>query len=471
MAQSVADVMKMKSQVKMVDLRFVDMPGTWQHLSLPVRELTEELFEDGHGFDGSSIRGFKLIHESDMLLMPDASTAFIDPVLEVPTLVLICDVYDPMTRQPYSRDPRHVVQKAEAYLKQTGIASTSYWGPEAEFFMFNDVRYGGGTNNSFYYIDSVEGWWNSGDDSKPNFGGQIAPKRGYFPVPPTDTQQDVRSRIVLALEAAGVPIEVHHHEVATAGQAEIDMRFDTMLKMADNVMVYKYLVKNVARQNGLTATFMPKPLFGDNGSGMHVHQSLWEGNTNVFYDASGYAGLSDTAKYYIGGLLKHSSALLAIAAPTTNSYRRLVPGFEAPVKLAYSQRNRSAICRIPLYSKSPKAKRIEFRAPDPSSNPDLCLAALLMAGLEGIQNLIDPGDPSDKDLYELPPSEAKLIKEVPGSLELVLQALEADHEFLLKGDVFTTDLLESYIAYKYDTEVNPMRMRPHPHEFTLYFDA
>ncbi len=471
MAQSVADVMKMKSQVKMVDLRFVDMPGTWQHLSLPVRELTEELFEDGHGFDGSSIRGFKLIHESDMLLMPDASTAFIDPVLEVPTLVLICDVYDPMTRQPYSRDPRHVVQKAEAYLKQTGIASTSYWGPEAEFFMFNDVRYGGGTNNSFYYIDSVEGWWNSGDDSKPNFGGQIAPKRGYFPVPPTDTQQDVRSRIVLALEAAGVPIEVHHHEVATAGQAEIDMRFDTMLKMADNVMVYKYLVKNVARQNGLTATFMPKPLFGDNGSGMHVHQSLWEGNTNVFYDASGYAGLSDTAKYYIGGLLKHSSALLAIAAPTTNSYRRLVPGFEAPVKLAYSQRNRSAICRIPLYSKSPKAKRIEFRAPDPSCNPYLCFAALLMAGLDGIQNRIDPGDPSDKDLYELPPSEAKLIKEVPGSLELVLQALEADHEFLLKGDVFTTDLLESYIAYKYDTEVNPMRMRPHPHEFTLYFDA
>jgi len=471
MAQSVADVMKMKSQVKMVDLRFVDMPGTWQHLSLPVRELTEELFEDGHGFDGSSIRGFKLIHESDMLLMPDASTAFIDPVLEVPTLVLICDVYDPMTRQPYSRDPRHVVQKAEAYLKQPGIASTSYWGPEAEFFMFNDVRYGGGTNNSFYYIDSVEGWWNSGDDSKPNFGGQIAPKRGYFPVPPTDTQQDVRSRIVLALEAAGVPIEVHHHEVATAGQAEIDMRFDTMLKMADNVMVYKYLVKNVARQNGLTATFMPKPLFGDNGSGMHVHQSLWEGNTNVFYDASGYAGLSDTAKYYIGGLLKHSSALLAIAAPTTNSYRRLVPGFEAPVKLAYSQRNRSAICRIPLYSKSPKAKRIEFRAPDPSCNPYLCFAALLMAGLDGIQNRIDPGDPSDKDLYELPPSEAKLIKEVPGSLELVLQALEADHEFLLKGDVFTTDLLESYIAYKYDTEVNPMRMRPHPHEFTLYFDA
>ncbi len=471
MAQSVADVMKMKSQVKMVDLRFVDMPGTWQHLSLPVRELTEELFEEGHGFDGSSIRGFKLIHESDMVLMPDASTAFIDPVLEVPTLVLICDVYDPMTRQPYSRDPRHVVQKAEAYLKQTGIASTSYWGPEPEFFMFNDVRYGGGTNNSFYYIDSVEGWWNSGDSSKTNFGGQIGPKRGYFPVPPTDTQQDVRSRIVLAMEAAGIPVEVHHHEVATAGQAEIDMRFDTMLRMADNVMMYKYLVKNVARQNGLTATFMPKPLFGDNGSGMHVHMSLWEGSTNAFYDASGYAGLSDIAKYYIGGLLKHSSALLAIAAPTTNSYRRLVPGFEAPVKLAYSQRNRSAICRIPLYSKSPKAKRIEFRAPDPSCNPYLCFAALLMAGLDGIQNRIDPGDPSDKDLYELPPSEAKLIKEVPGSLELVLKALEEDHEFLLKGDVFTTDMLDSYIAYKYDTEVNPMRMRPHPHEFTLYFDA
>jgi glutamine synthetase len=471
MAKTVDDVLKLKEKVQMVDLRFTDMPGTWQHFSIPSRTLGADLFEDGIGFDGSSIRGFKEIHESDMLLMLDPTTAFIDPVLEVPTLVILCDVYDPITRQPYARDPRYVLKKADAYLKQTGIAQTSYWGPEAEFFLFNDVRYGSGTNNSFYYVDSQEGWWKSGEDLKPNLGAQIPPKRGYFPVPPADSQQDVRSRIVLALENAGVPIEVHHHEVATAGQAEIDMRFDTMLKMADNVMVYKYIVKNVARQNGLTATFMPKPMFGDNGSGMHVHQSLWNGSTNVFYDASGYAGLSDTAKYYIGGLLKHAQALLAIVAPTTNSYRRLVPGYEAPVNLAYSMRNRSAICRIPVYSKSPKAKRIEFRAPDPSANPYLTFSALLMAGLDGIQNRIDPGAPADKDLYELPPDEAKLIKQVPGSLDAVLKALEDDHEFLLKGDVFTTDLLEAYIGYKYENEVDPVRMRPHPYEYTLYFDA
>jgi glutamine synthetase len=471
MAKTVEDVLKMKDQVKMVDLRFVDMPGTWQHVTIPVRELDAELFEEGHGFDGSSIRGFKMIHESDMLLFPDPTTAFIDPIFEIPTLVLTCDVADPITRQPYSRDPRQVARKAEAYLKQTGIATTSYWGPEAEFFIFNDVRYGGGVNSAYYHIDSQEGWWKSGEDLKPNLGGQIPPKRGYFPVPPADTLQDVRSKMVLAMEGAGIDVEIHHHEVATAGQAEIDMRFDTLVRMADNVMIYKYMVKNIARQNGLTATFMPKPLFGDNGSGMHVHQSLWNGNTNLFYDTSGYAGLSDTAKYYIGGLLKHAPALLAIVAPTTNSYRRLVPGFEAPVKLAYSQRNRSAVCRIPTYSKSPKAKRIEFRAPDPASNPYLCFAALLMAGLDGIQNRIDPGAPADKDLYELPPDEAKLIKEVPGSLDAVLKALEADHEFLLKGDVFTADLIESYISYKYDNEVDPMRMRPHPHEFSLYFDV
>lgn len=471
MTKSVEDVLKLKAEVQMVDLRFTDMPGTWQHFSIPARTLSADLFEDGIGFDGSSIRGFKEIHESDMLLMVDPNTAFIDPALEVPTLVMICDVYDPVTRQPYARDPRYVTRKAEAYLKQTGIAQTSYWGPEAEFFLFNDVRYGGGTNSAFYYIDSREGWWKSGESLQPNLGAQIPPKRGYFPVPPADTMQDVRSRIVLALEQVGVDIEVHHHEVATAGQAEIDMRFDTMLKMADNVMVYKYMVKNVARQNGLTATFMPKPLFGDNGSGMHVHQSLWDGSSNLFYDTAGYASLSDMAKYYIGGLLKHAPALLAIVAPTTNSYRRLVPGFEAPVNLAYSQRNRSAICRIPVYSKSPKAKRIEFRAPDPSANPYLTFAALLMAGLDGIQNRIDPGDPADKDLYELPPEEAKLIKQVPGSLSDVLKALENDHDFLLKGDVFTSDLLESYIAYKYENEVNPVRMRPHPHEFTMYFDA
>jgi len=471
MAKTVADVLKMKAGIKMVDLRFVDMPGTWQHFTLPASELTESMFEDGIGFDGSSIRGFQEIHESDMLLLLDPTTAFIDEVMQVPTMVMICDVYDPITRQPYSRDPRYVARKAEAYLKQTGLAKISYWGPEAEFFLFNDVRYGGGINSSFYYIDSVEGWWNSGSDKGPNMGGQIQPKRGYFPVPPTDTQQDVRSRIVMALINAGIEVELHHHEVATAGQAEIDLRFDTLTRMADKIMMYKYLVKNVARQNGLTATFMPKPLFGDNGSGMHVHQSLWNDDKNAFYDESGYAQISDMAKYYIGGLLKHSSALLALAAPTTNSYRRLVPGYEAPVNLAYSQRNRSAICRIPVYSKSPKAKRIEFRAPDPSCNPYLCFSALLMAGLDGIQNRIDPGEPVDKDLYELPAEEARLIKQVPGSLGDVLDALEKDHEFLLRGDVFTTDLLEAYIKYKRQTELDPVRIRPTPYEFTLYFDV
>ncbi len=469
MTKTVADVMKMAKNAKMADLRFVDLPGTWQHFTIPFNRL-EELFENGIGFDGSSIRGFQEIHESDMLLILDPTTAFMDEMLEVPTVTIICDVYDPVTHQPYSRDPRYIAKKAEAYLRQTGIAQTSFWGPEAEFFLFNDVRYGGGVNSGFYHIDSQEGWWNSGDASKPNMGGQIGPKRGYFPVPPTDTQQDVRSRIVMALIDAGVDTELHHHEVATAGQAEIDMRFDTLVRMADNVMIYKYIVKNVARKNGLTATFMPKPLFGDNGSGMHVHTSFWNGNTNLFYDESGYAQISDMAKYFIGGLLKHSSALLALAAPTTNSYRRLVPGFEAPVKLAYSQRNRSAICRIPMISKSPRSKRVEFRAPDPSCNPYLCFAALMMAGIDGIQNAIDPGEPVDKDLYELPPAEMREIKEVPGSLAAVLDALEADHEFLLRGDVFTSDVLNAYIAYKRQMEVDPVRVRPHPHEFTLYYD-
>jgi len=471
MPKTVADVMSLLPRAQMVDFRFTDLPGVWQHFTIPARQLTVELFEDGIGFDGSSIRGFKEIHESDMLLMLDPSTAFIDPIYQVPTLAMICDVYDPITREAYTRDPRFIARRAEAYVKQTGIADVSYWGPEAEFFMFSDVRYASETNAGYYYIDSNEGWWNSGKDLRPNYGGQIAPKRGYFPTPPTDTQQDVRSRIVLALESVGVPVEVHHHEVATAGQTEIDLQFGELTRMADSVMIYKYLVKNVARQNGLTATFMPKPLFGDNGSGMHVHQSLWKGDRNLFYDDAGYAQLSDLARYYIGGLLKHAPALLALCAPTTNSYRRLVPGFEAPVNLAYSQRNRSAVCRIPVYSKSPRAKRVEFRAPDPSCNPYLCFAALLMAGLDGVQNRIDPGEPMDKDLYGLPPEEAKLIRQVPGSLADVLAALEADHEFLLKGDVFTTDMLETYIAYKRETEVDPMRMRPHPYEFTLYYDV
>jgi glutamine synthetase len=471
MAKTVAEVLKMGKDVKMVDFRFIDLPGTWQHFSIPASTMDESLFEEGIGFDGSSIRGFKEINESDMLLFLDADTAFVDPYLEVPTLVIICDVYDPITLQPYERDPRFVAKKAEAYLKQTGIASQSFWGPEAEFFLFSDVRYGGGTNSSFYYVDSPEGWWKSGEELKPNLGAQIAAKRGYFPTPPADTLQDVRSKIVLSLIAAGVDVEVHHHEVATAGQCEIDMRFDSLVTMADKLTKYKYIVKAAARANGLTATFMPKPLFGDNGSGMHVHQSLWTDDKNLFFSDSGYAGLSDEAKYYIGGLLKHAPALLALTSPTTNSYRRLVPGFEAPVNLAYSQRNRSAVCRIPVYSKSPKAKRIEFRAPDPSSNPYLCFSALLMAGLDGIQNKIDPGEPVDKDLYDLPPEELKKIKQVPGSLSDVLNALEADHEFLLKGDVFTPDLLETYISYKRENEVDPARLRPHPYEFTLYFDC
>jgi glutamine synthetase len=381
--------------------------------------------------------------------------------------VLTCNVHDPITLQPYERDPRFVASKAEAYLKSTGIADTAYFGPEAEFFIFDSVSYSSGTNESSYRVDSAEGWWNS---ATPGLGGQIPAKRGYFPVPPTDTLQSVRSQIMMALEECGVPMEVHHHEVATAGQAELGMRFTTLTRMADQLLLYKYIVKNVSRKNGKTATFMPKPMYGDNGSGMHVHSSLWKGDTNVFYDAGGYAGLSETAKYYIGGILKHAPALLALTSPGTNSYRRLVPGFEAPVNLAYSQRNRSAICRIPV-TKSTKAKRVEFRAPDPSSNPYLCFSAILMAGLDGIQNRIDPGQPTDKDLYELPAEEAKLIKQVPSSLGAVLDALEADHEFLLKGDVFTTDFLEAYISYKRQNEVDPVRLRPTPHEFTLYFDC
>jgi len=471
MSKTATDVLKMVEEVKMVDMRFTDLPGTWQHFSLPAHSLTEDMFDEGMGFDGSSIRGFQEIHQSDMILIPDPDTAILDPALDIPTLTMICDVYDPVTRQPYTRDPRYVARKAEAYLKQTGLADVSYWGPEAEFFVFNDVRYGGSTNAAFYHIDSQEGWWNSGEDLGPNLGGQIPPKRGYFPVPPTDTLQDLRSEIVLALEEAGVPVEVHHHEVATAGQAEIDLHYDTLLTSADNLMIYKYIVKNVARQHNMTATFMPKPLFEDNGSGMHVHTSLWKGEKNIFFDEAGYAQLSDTARYYIGGLLGHSSALLALTAPTTNSYRRLVPGFEAPVNLAYSQRNRSAICRIPVYSKSPGAKRIEFRAPDPSCNPYFAFAALLMAGLDGIQNRTDPGPPMDKDLYDLPPEEARLVKQVPDSLAKVLDALEADHEFLLKGDVFTPDVLEAYVAFKREVEVDPIRMRPHPHEFVLYYDV
>jgi glutamine synthetase len=471
MTRTVSEVLDLGKSVKMVDLRFTDLPGIWQHFTIPVERLTTDLFEDGIGFDGSSIRGFKEIHESDMLLKLDPATAFIDPIFEIPTLDIICDVFDPITLQPYSRDPRYIARKAEAYLKQTGIADTCYMGPEAEFFVFGDVRYGVDTNYAFHRIDSVEGWWNSSSEEGSHMGGQISPKRGYFPVPPTDTLQDVRSKMMLALTASGVTTEVHHHEVATAGQCEIGMRYDTLTRIADSVLIFKYVIKNVARQNGLTATFMPKPLFGDNGSGMHVHQSLWQGSDNLFFDEAGYAQLSDLARYYIGGLIKHAPSLLGLVAPTTNSYRRLVPGFEAPVILAYSQRNRSAACRIPVYSKSPKTKRVEFRPPDSSCNPYLGFAAMLMAGLDGIQNRIDPGEPMDKDLYGLPPEELKKIKQVPGSLTDVLNALEADHEYLLKGDVFTEDMIETWISYKREMEADPVRLRPHPYEFVLYYDV
>lgn len=469
-AKGVLNLLKEKD-IQMVDVRFIDVPGTWQHFSMPASMLEEDMFEEGIGFDGSSIRGFQVINESDMLVVPDPSTAFLDPTLEIPTLCMICDIRDPITGESYSRDPRNIAKKAEAYLKQTGIADTCFFGPEAEFFLFNDVRYASGTNESFYHIDSTEGWWNSGRELYPNTGAQIPPKLGYFPCPPTDTLQDVRSKMVLALMEVGITVELHHHEVGTAGQSEIDMKFDTLLKMADHLILYKYIVKSVARQNGLTATFMPKPLFGDNGSGMHCHQSLWKNGEPLFFDELGYARLSQTAKYYIGGLLKHAPALLAFCAPTTNSYRRLVPGFEAPVNLVYSQRNRSAACRIPMYSDSPKSKRIEFRCPDPSCNPYLAFSAMLMAGLDGIQNQIDPGAPVDQDLYELPMEELAKIQSVPGSLAESLNALESDYEFLLKGNVFTSDLIETWLDYKRQNEVIPVMLRPTPQEFVLYYDV
>jgi glutamine synthetase len=456
--------------VKFVDLRFVDLPGMWQHFSIPVEDLEDDLFSEGIGFDGSSIRGFQQIHESDMLLIADAETAYLDPVLQVSTLNLICNVLDPITRERYSRDPRYVAQKAERYLKGTGIADISYWGPEAEFYIFDSVRYDQTAQSGYYYIDSKEAVWNTGQEETPNLGYKLRHKEGYFPVPPSDQLQDVRSEIVLALKAVGVKVEVHHHEVGTAGQCEIDMRFGPLTQMADNVLYYKYIIRMVARKHNMTATFMPKPIFGDNGSGMHTHQSLWKGGTNIFYDEKGYALLSKTAMNYIGGLLKHAPALLAFCAPTTNSYRRLVPGYEAPVNLAYSQRNRSAAVRIPVYSNSPKAKRIEFRCPDPSANPYLCFAAQLMAGLDGIQNKIDPGESLDKDLYDLEPEEAAKIKSAPGSLGEVLVALENDHAFLLTGDVFTSDLISMWISYKRERELAPVNLRPVPYEFFLYFD-
>jgi glutamine synthetase len=472
------DVLKYvkEKDIKIVDLKFNDLPGLWQHFSMPVSELTElddltkSIWVEGVGFDGSSIRGFQKIQESDMILIPDPNTAVLDPVLEIPTLSIICDIHDPLTREPYSRDPRHVAKKAEAYLKSTGIADASYWGPEAEFFIFDDIRFDQTEHSGYYFVDSIEGDWNTGRVENPNLGYKPRYKEGYFPVPPHDSMQDLRSEIILTMIEAGIPIEVHHHEVATAGQGEIDMKFDTLVNMADKLMMYKYIVKNVARKKGKVATFMPKPIFADNGSGMHTHQSLWKEGRNIFFDPKGYALISQEARWYIGGLLKHAASLMAFCAPTTNSYKRLVPGFEAPVNLVYSQRNRSAAIRIPVYTENPRTKRIEFRPPDGACNPYLAFAAMLMAGLDGIENQIDPGDPVDRDIYDMDPKEAEGIATVPGSLEQAIEALDRDHDYLLKGSVFTQDVIDVWIEYKREREIDALRLRPHPYEFYLYFD-
>jgi len=471
--KSVEDVLKLVSDqgIEMIDFRFIDLPGLSQHFSVPPTQLTAESFEEGFGFDGSSIRGFQEIQESDMLLFPDASTAVMDPFTQHKTLIINCFVGDPVTGEAYSRDPRGIARKAEAYLTSTGIADTAYFGPEAEFYIFDSIRFDQNQYSGYYYVDAIEGAWNSGaEEGGRNLGFKPRYKEGYFPVPPTDHYQDLRSEMVVTMIKAGLDIEVHHHEVGTAGQAEIDMRFDTMLTMADKVMMYKYIVKNVARRYGKTATFMPKPIFEDNGSGMHTHQSLWNGSEPLFYDEAGWAGVSELGRYYIGGLLKHAPAILAFAAPTTNSYRRLVPGYEAPVNLVMSQRNRSAAARIPVYSKSPKAKRVEFRCPDPSCNPYLAFSAMLMAGLDGIRNKIEPPPPVDKNIYDLPPAEAAGIAKVPGSLDESLAALAEDHAFLLEGGVFTQDVVDTWIEYKTEAELDAVRLRPHPWEFQLYYD-
>lgn len=444
---------------KMVDLRFIDMPGVWQHTTVPIHRLDEAAFEDGFGFDGSSIRGYAPINASDMLIIPDATSAQMDPFTEEPTIVLICNIVDPITREPYVRDPRYIAQKAEAYLRQTGIGDTAFFGPEAEFFVFDEIRYDIGNNGAFYEIDSAEGIWNSGRDEGPNLGHKIHYKGGYFPVPPNDTLFDWRTRTCELLASVGLEIEVHHHEVATAGQCEIDMKFDSLTSIADQLLWFKYVVKNSARLAGKTATFMPKPLFGDNGSGMHCHQSIWRDGKPLFAGDQ-YAGLSEMALHYIGGILEHAPALCALTNPTVNSYRRLVPGYEAPVNLAYSSRNRSASIRIPMYSTSPKAKRLEARFPDPACNPYLAFSAMLMAGLDGIQRKLDPGEPLDKDLYSLSPEELQGVPKAPGSLDEALEALERDHEFLLQGDVFTQDVLDEWVSYKRTREVAPIRLRP-----------
>ena len=457
-------------EIEFVDLRFLDFIGMWQHFTIPADEVDKSFFENGLGFDGSSIRGWQAINASDMLLIPDATTCKRDPFMQAETLAVICNIEDPITREPYTRDPRNIARKAISFMQGSKIADTAFFGPELEFFIFDDVRYDQSPSAGYYFIDSEEGIWNSGADEQPNLGHKLRHKEGYFPTPPSDSMHDIRSEMVSVLLSLGISVEAHHHEVATAGQAEIDMRFAPMVQMGDNMKWYKYVVKNVAREHGKTATFMPKPVFDDNGSGMHIHQSLWK-NGKPLFAGKGYAGLSDLAMYYVGGILKHARAICAFSNPITNSYRRLVPGFEAPVNLAYSARNRSAAVRIPMYSPSPKSKRIEVRFPDPSCNGYLTFSAMLMAGLDGIENKIKPGDPLDKDIYALGPEELSNIPSVPGSLEEAVKALEEDHEFLLKGDVFTEDVIETWIDYKTENEINPIRLRPVPYEFMLYYDV
>ena len=456
--------------IEFIDFKFCDLFGRWQHKTCPISEYHEELFTEGHGFDGSSIRGWQAINASDMLVIPDPKSAIVDPFMQYPTISFICNVVDPITKEGYTRDPRYIAQKAEAYLKSTGIGDTAFIGPEAEFFIFDDIRYDVAQQHSFYHIDSVAGVWNTGREESPNLGGKIRNKEGYFPVPPMDQFQDLRSEMVMVMQKVGIQVETHHSEVATAGQAEIDIRFAPLVEQADKLMWYKYICKNVARRHGRVVTFMPKPLFADNGSGMHTHQSIWKGGKPLFA-GNGYAGLSEMALHYIAGIIKHGPALCALTNPTTNSYKRLVPGYEAPVNLAYSSRNRSASCRIPMYSPSPKAKRVEVRFPDPTATPYIAFAAMLMAGLDGIKKKMDPGEPFDKDLYSLPPEELKKVPSCPGSLDDALKNLEKDHEFLLQGDVFTPDLIETWIDYKRVNEIDPLRMRPHPLEFLHYFDA
>ncbi len=454
---------------KILDLRFMDFPGLWQHFSVPIHELEEATFEEGLGFDGSSIRGWKAIHASDMLVIPDPDTALMDPFTQHPTLIMICNIVDPITKERYTRDPRHIAHKAEAYLKSTGIGDTAFFGPEAEFFIFDDIRFDQNAQSGYYFIDSNEGIWNTGREENPNLGYKPRHKEGYFPVPPTDSQQDLRSEMTLMLEEMGIVIEAQHHEVATAGQAEIDMKFSPLSKMADQLLRYKYVIKNVALKHGKTVTFMPKPVFGDNGSGMHTHVSIWKEGKPLFA-GNKYGGLSDMGLHFMGGILKHASSLVAFTNPTTNSFKRLVPGYEAPVNLAYSSRNRSAALRIPMYSASPKAKRVELRFPDATCNPYLAFSAMLMAGLDGIENKIDPGDPLDKNIYDLSPEELAGVPSVPSSLDEALNALEEDHQYLLKGDVFTQDVIDTWLSYKRENEIDAVRLRPHPYEFYLYYD-